>query len=1051
MNETSPQTPAGPVCRACGMENAPGARFCRSCGASLDIASPACSSCGQANAPTARYCRQCGAALWPATPPRPAFRPSSARARPRRRFGVPALAAALAAVGLIGGVAWVALRIGGDGTTPPGPTREARVEQLGPAPGPGPSGLPQHPPLRLTHPAGAVVTVPAGEVLFSDYVDLRTIDRPRDTAAWKFAGAAWKFVSVTGVPHDGAVEVRLPAADAGAGAVVAMLAPSGSWRALPTVQEDDRLVAAVSGVPAPWVVAVAVPKSPAAPPSAEAVELAELERLAAVDPTAWAERAQAWLEANPAPEPDGAALPSPGVYAALGRSAALPVDDWMKLKQDYYRALIRLNAASAYLTAGGTRLVPGAATNAAAFSEYRVGILALLEIRDRWFAKRAAIAEFFGSPGDWSSVVLDDGVPFEDSFETALAAYAPWGIELTAALVRHQTIAGLDLSVIYGEALFTDVLVPPSSVPAIQREFPGRGWAADPDVTLRLRLFSRAAIENWSLLDYLKDWRTEAFIRYLPVALWALGLGAGGPGLLAVTLADQVLNTWQAQFETASDPLVYGQIQWATTAVAAAPLYFEATSDFIRASFGGEFNLAAHRANALSFIYSAAVSWAVTSSDWYLLKDIRAITAGTRGYCPNGACNWWYADGIPPVQLIATARGAPQRPADFYPATRIRVAAWNLQYNPATAAAGALDLHGLFRSGRPEALAQVSVAGGNLVGAKFLANLYWEPYATQSWVDATIDTSADLQAVRIALPKSQLARYREVSGAKVGAPIADYDLWLRLELPGGEFQRVRVVGVDEEASSRDRENIYLLAAWTTRDDASAEDLAPQYRGSRSQPVEVEHAAFSPLRTRYSAFLYASGEPEEDWLPLEIAFPAAPAPRTSADAAAAPRVHETLAAVRAEPPRRWVLTRVSFAEDFSSRDPFVLYQRTFWSRVQPDVCRIDLLNSSSGAELLLSCIFEPGCPSDDSCFSMPLATSDPSVVAGGRASLQVTRDRITGSWCNSYLAEGQTCPGESFFDAALDSSWTMSGSFGYRWAMPSATGTWTLTFDAAPAR
>ena len=1018
------------------------------------LSAPVCPACGQVNAPAARYCRRCGAALGPGAAPRPAPRPSAARARPRRprrRLGVPALAAALAAVALIGGVAWVALRLGRNGTAPAGPFREAQVEQLGPAPGPGPVGLPQHPPVRLTHPAGAVATVPAGGVLFSDYVDLRAIERPGETAAWQFSGPAWKFVSVTGVPHDEAVELRLPAGGAGSGAVVVFLAPSGAWRALPTAREGDRLVASVRGLPAPWVVAVAVSKLPAEPPSDEAVDLAGLERLAASDPAAWAERAQAWLEANPAPETNGAALPSPGGYAGLGRSAALPVDDWMKLKQDYYRALIRLNAASAYLAAGGTRLVPGAATNAAAFSEYRAGIMALLDVRDRWFAKRAAIAEFFGSPGGWSSVLLDDGVPFEDSLETALATYAPWGIELTAALVRYQTIAGLDLSVIYGEALFTDVLVPPSSVPAVQREFPGRGWGANPEVTLRLRLFSRAAIENWSLLDYLKDWRTEAFIRYLPVALWALGLGAGGPGLLAVTLADQVLNTWQAQFETASDPLIYGQIQWSTTAVAAAPLYFEATSDFIRASFGGEFNLAAHRANALSFIYSAAVSWAVTSSDWYLLKDIRAVTAGTRGYCPSGACNWWYADGIPPVQLIATARGAPQRPADFYPATRIRVAAWNLQYNPGTTVAGALDLHGLFRSGRPEALAQVSVAGADLRGAKFLANLYWEPYAWQSWVDATIDTSADLQAVRIALPKSQLTRYRELAGVKVGAPIADHELWLRLELPGGEFQRVRIVGVDEDASARDRENIYLLAAWTTRDDASAGDLAPEYRGSRNQPVEVEHATFSPLRTRYSAFLYASGEPEEDWQPLDIVFPGAPAPRTSADVVAAPRVHETLVTVRAEPPRRWGLTTVSFAEDFTSRDPLVINQRTYWSRIQPGVCRIDLLNISNGAELDLSCVFEPGCPSDDSCFTLSLATSDPSSAGPGRASLQVTRDRVTGFWCNSYVEEGQACTGESFFDAALDGGWNMSGSFGYRWAMPSATGSWTLTFTAEPAR
>ncbi len=136
-------------------------------------------------------------------------------------------------------------------------TRESRVEQLGPPPGPGPDGLPQHPPLRLTHPDGAEVVVPPAQTLYGEYLDVRRLDRPTDAPAWAFVGNAWRFVSTTGVVHDRPIQVRLPPGDGGPTAQVVILMPSGAWQPLPTAREAGVLVADVTGMPAPWVVAIA--------------------------------------------------------------------------------------------------------------------------------------------------------------------------------------------------------------------------------------------------------------------------------------------------------------------------------------------------------------------------------------------------------------------------------------------------------------------------------------------------------------------------------------------------------------------------------------------------------------------------------------------------------------------------------------------------------------------------------------------------------------------------------------------------------------------------
>src|SRR5437588_12152986 len=52
-------------CEGCGADNAPGARFCLSCGAVLAMR---CPHCGSELPAGARFCPSCGQAIMPATP-----------------------------------------------------------------------------------------------------------------------------------------------------------------------------------------------------------------------------------------------------------------------------------------------------------------------------------------------------------------------------------------------------------------------------------------------------------------------------------------------------------------------------------------------------------------------------------------------------------------------------------------------------------------------------------------------------------------------------------------------------------------------------------------------------------------------------------------------------------------------------------------------------------------------------------------------------------------------------------------------------------------------
>lgn len=242
---------------------------------------------------------------------------------------------------------------------------------------------------------------------------------------------------------------------------------------------------------------------------------------------------------------------------------------------------------------------------------------------------------------------------------------------------------------------------------------------------------------------------------------------------------------------------------------------------------------------------------------------------------------------------------------------------------------------------------------GDEKGAKYLDALQWEDYQRERWPDAAIDIAPEPQAIRIPISPEDLEYYREVAGAGPDTPAAELGLFLRLETSDGDFQRVPVSGLDGDPANAGS-NLYLIAALSSRKDASVSDLAPAYRGRDDTPTSIARATISPLRHKYTAHLQALGQSEEDWIPVEVTFPLEPGPvarSQSADAqpGEAPRVHETTAPLGGDPPKAWVIEKViDIRVDISADGVFNEQQKGLIAQFRPDAYRIEQVPLSEPA-------------------------------------------------------------------------------------------------------
>ena len=841
----------GVACAACGALAKPGARFCGVCGAAILPIPTECAHCGADLREGARFCRRCGKAVGATGP----------GGGGTRRSGLPLFVGAAAALAMVAGGAYLLVGRGGDDTGPAGngastEPHESKLTVTAPANEPGPNGFPQRPAVRLEHPAGAAANVPPGEVVLSDYVDLRQVDIPELGSAWQAIGKGWEFVSLGGVVIEEPVALSIPAAGAPDDARVLALSATGTWIPVPATRNGDAFALEVSRVPSPWFLAVARPASTGAGPDHPVAEAVAAEALYWSDREAWERQETAWaaLQDLSVAEFEPSLLVSGGPARVTART-------WLDTHKDLDWVVRMLGAVR--ITLQGSSIIPGAASDALAVQQYRAAISRLAAVRKEWMTYRYTWARDAGNEGDLSLMLYDDGTIMEQAIETMLALYAPWGVDLTLGLLKGGDLDGMDLRVLvpYGEAYFTDVPFARKRLAFVDNAIDKVQFGAGERTEARfLRLYSTRAVESTLLIDYLKDWKTEAFLRYLPIGLWAAGLTTGGPFLVAVTAADQVLSWYQSSIETAGDPYLYATTQAGSTALSGASLYVDATEEAVRTTFVGEFKIKNQALGIAQFVYSAALSYAVANSDWYMLKDVRQVTAGSQSYCIRGSCNWFFAQQIPPIQVIAAVRGPLKQAEAAYPATRSLIMAWNLQ--TFMTYAGAPNLHGIFVESRS------SITDAIITRAINLPELGWEPYVQDRWPDGIVSTQPDLQAIRVGIPRDALNTIAMDYELGPAPDFEDYGLTLRLDAPGGKRNIFILTEEGARLDSDNKDTVYLSVQLAREgfDPAGAPSgqIPEVYRG------EAQAMDGGVLRTRLTGSLLAHSD-ESPRLSFEIDF------------------------------------------------------------------------------------------------------------------------------------------------------------------------------------
>jgi len=568
-------------------------------------------------------------------------------------------------------------------------------------------GLPLRARSLLTHPSGATAEVPGGEVLFGTALDLKQLKDVHPGPAWEGVGSAWTLFSAGGFAPPGGVVVSLPAGDLGDDAELLVLSGSGSWIPVPSRLEGGQLVATFEDVPSGWVATVARRVVPAQEDVSEALIA---ERLYWTDREAWVASETEWLTSQ---DFSVSRLDSPAMVSreASGLAAAT-FTEWRKDLDWVVRTLGATRIGVDPQMLPGVREdegLPGVGVSATvAVAQYKAAIVRLASVRNDWTSNRKQWAEQFGYGEDYSRLAWDENLSLDQALETLLYEFAPWGIDVTSYLARSGVLDTMDLRVLrpYGDLLFTDVKFAPGVVPFVDEELEAVETDATGRAELRyLRLYSERTMREGRVLDYLKDWKTEAFVRYLPVALWSLGVISGGPVLLTVTAADQAINWWQSAYQQ-DDPYMYTKLETTGAAIGIADSVIEIAATGIRSTGSGWTELAAGTTafGAAQILYSGALAYAVSNTDWYMTKDLRQVTAGSQSYCVYGDCNWpWPSVAVPPIQMIAGVRGNVSQPNSLYPSVRTKLMAWSMalwgfgDVRP--------DLHQWFVDGRPESTA----------------------------------------------------------------------------------------------------------------------------------------------------------------------------------------------------------------------------------------------------------------------------------------------------------------------------------------------------------
>jgi len=502
-----------------------------------------------------------------------------------------------------------------------------------------------------------------------------------------------------------------------------------------------------------------------------------------------------------------------------------------RLSSAFQQAAATLPAGSVSAPMAGVGLSPMAA--------YTEGLDRLDAVRKEWVQKREAWTREYPD-----SLQYSDDQTLEQAIESALAYYAPWGISVMRYLLHTGTLGEFDLRIVspYGELPYADAplancLDNPDISKVIKRDV-DRGAS----LGCFLRLYSRAAMQD-TWVDWLKDWKLQTVVRWAPALLVTAGIvsGAAGPALLFAA-ADEIINQVQGYYSS-NAPSAYLNAEVASASTTVGSFVTDAGASLLSVE-GATMSVGAARLGVAQTLYSLALLYGVSQTNWYMLQDIKPLTAGTRSYCPKGACesSWWTGDyqpiagydQIPPIQVVAVLQDRPEgHPAAGYPAQRTRLRVFTLPLQKYGA-----DLHRMLVNGVACEDGTIGLGSdvlcpgrGNWRGG--LANLPFDPYQQDEWPEISKYSAPAGQAMRLSLPKTVLATIASEYQLGPSPAPADYGLILRAEAPDGSRAVFAIEDFLDPAPNEDPGSVYfqvVIEGKWNGEAASLADLAPQYDG-----------------------------------------------------------------------------------------------------------------------------------------------------------------------------------------------------------------------------
>jgi hypothetical protein len=676
--------------------------------------------------------------------------------------------------------------------------------------------------------------VPEAPVIYNERTDLRRFELPNDSPVWDWGGVAWQFESSGGLVIPDDVTLAIPGTGAKNETVLA-LSHTGDWIEIPSTPvtlaggKPGRKVD-IGDIPTPWILVVAKPTGK--PFLKEPPLSSELEQLYWTDREEWKSKTLDALSRIDLLEPED---------SIISVQNERTCKDLCKDLDEAYQLL----GAARY---GGVLDLTGAGTplpviGLSPFALYMEGLDKLHAVLKEWNKNKTK-----WQAQQPNGIYYSDDQTVAEAIESALAFYVPWGIDLTRFLLHTGTIGTFDMRVIgpYGELLYADApLSNPHENKAIGinvAKLAAKGITAN----CYMRLYSRRAVQT-TWVDYLKDWKLQTVVRWAPAILVTAGIvgGAVTPAVLFAA-ADQIIDFAQSEYSE-NNGSTYLHLEAASASTSAGALVLETSADALDVG-GVTTSVGGTSLNIIQTLYSVALLYGVSQTDWYMIQEVQPLTAGTRSYCPKGDCTKALLigdtipidgyDQIPPIQVVAVLQDVPPKhPPGGYPAQRTRLQAWTLpfpQYNA--------DLHRLFSNGASCEATSLGISQEVLCPYKGkwsggIADLPFEKYKKDSWPEVIQLTEPAAQCMRLGIPKTVLNQIASDYGLGASPKPADYGIFIRAAASDGSRAVFVVDNFLDPKPDESKDNVYIQVLiegkWAGKP-ADLSGIESEYDGIRSK-------------------------------------------------------------------------------------------------------------------------------------------------------------------------------------------------------------------------